>query len=400
MTKTCLSKHQLDAIEKLQTGSILCGRVGSGKSRTAIGYFLLKVCTRFENPRSPIPLYIITTAKKRDSHEWEEECAIFSMESRKIVVDSWNNLHKYEDVEKAFFIFDEQRVVGSGSWVKSFLKITKSNQWILLSATPGDTWMDYIPVFIANRFYKNRTEFVRRHVVFSRFAKYPKVDHYVNISRLELFRSLILVDMDYEHKIEKTVTDMRVPYDSQLYLKALKNRWDVYDDKPIQDAGSLCYILRRVTNSHPDRLQVVKKLLNRHKKVIIFYNFDYELGLLKDFLCKEEVIYRQWNGHKHEELPDTDRWAYLVQYTAGSEGWNCVETNAIIFYSLNYSYKVMTQAAGRIDRMNTPFPILYYYRIVSNSSIDRSISQALSEKKTFNENAFLAKKTHHIMKRR
>lgn len=379
---TCLSKHQIDAVKRLRPGSILCGGVGSGKSRTALAYFLSKIHSK--------ELYIITTARKRDTHEWEEECAIFSMEDVNVHVDSWNNIKKYEAVTKAFFIFDEQRVVGSGSWVKSYLKIAKNNQWILLSATPGDTWMDYIPVFVANGFYKNRSEFIRRHVVFSRFAKYPKVEKYLETDRLEKIRKHLLVNMFLDRAVEHYTDYIFAEYDKSLYLRAIRDRWDVYKDQPIQDAGQLCYILRRIVNSDKSRLDVIRGTLVDHPKLIIFYNFDYELDLLRDLCETDHISYSEWNGHKHDSIPKTDSWLYLVQYTAGAEGWNCIETDTIIFYSQNYSYKIEIQAAGRIDRLNTPYSDLYYYHIVSSSTIDSAITKALKAKRYFNEAGFLA----------
>ena len=164
-----LRDYQLDAVRRMKNGCILCGGVGSGKSRTALAYYYLcedgEIGTDEYVPMGDPPkdLYIITTARKRDTCEWEGELSPFllspnhevNLYSNKVVIDSWNNIQKYAEVQNAFFIFDEQRVVGTGAWVKAFLRITKANRWILLSATPGDTWQDYIPVFIANGFYKN-----------------------------------------------------------------------------------------------------------------------------------------------------------------------------------------------------------------------------------------------------
>lgn len=400
-----LYSHQIKAINQLKNGSILCGGVGSGKSRAALGYFYIKECEGsipingkgiFSKMRFPKDLYIITTARKRDTLEWEMECAPFLLSKdpeigqNKLVVDSWNNIGKYVDVEDSFFIFDEQRVVGRGAWVKSFLRITKSNRWILLSATPGDTWTDYIPVFIANGFYKNRTDFERQHVVWSRFAKYPKVDRYLNVGKLVRQRKAILVDMKFHrdtiHHNEIIVCD----YDKTLYNFVAKERWDIFNDKPIQDASGYCLVLRRIVNSDPSRLEKVSLLIEQHPKSIIFYNFNYELDLLRQLGSDLDILVAEWNGHKHEPIPIGDRWIYLVQYTAGAEGWNCIETDTIIFYSQNYSYKVMVQAAGRIDRMNTPFTDLYFYKIRSKSQIDLAIAKTLMRKQTFNEKNFVS----------
>ena len=385
---------QKEAIEKLRSGSILCGGVGTGKSITALGYFFLKELCGVINehgktygPALKKDLYIITTARKRDTHEWDQECSRFPIDKEAITIDSWNNISKYTNVADAFFIFDEQRVVGSGSWVKSFLKITKKNQWILLSATPGDSWMDYIPVFVANGFYKNRTEFLLRHAVYNRYSKYPKVDRWIDVTRLEIFRRKITVSMDFKKQTIPHDIDIRVLYDQVLYDKVSKDLWNPYADEPIRDISQACYLMRRVVNGDGSRISAIKDILVKHSKIIVFYNFDYELEILKSSFC-DAVIVREWNGHKHEPLPTGDRWIYLVQYTAGCEGWNCIETDTVIFYSQSYSYKQMAQASGRIDRLNTPFVDLYFYHLISVSSIDQAIRKALKSKRNFNEMLF------------
>lgn len=390
-----LYDHQLSALDKLESGSILCGGVGSGKSRTALVYYYLKEGKgaleingygRTRRMKKNVPLYIITTAHKRDLYEWELECRFFPFVEP--IVDSWNNIQKYKEVKDSFFIFDEQRVVGYGAWSKAFIKISKSNRWILLSATPGDTWMDYVSVFIANGFYPNKTAFERRHVVYSRFAKYPKVERYVGVDILEEHRRSILVQMPDNRPTISHHTFIHVPYDKELSSRVLKERWDVFRKEPIRDAGSLCLILRRIANAEPKRLEKAIDIVKQSKKCIIFYNFNYELEMLKEALDAERIVYAEWNGHRHEDLPTGERWAYLVQYTAGAEGWNCISTDTVLFYSQNYSYKIMQQAAGRIDRMNTPFVDLYYYHLMSSSPIDIAIKRAIDTKKNFNERAF------------
>lgn len=397
--------YQIKAIETLRNGSILCGGVGSGKSLTSIGYYYIRNGGNIRDNRKPLKnpkdLIIITTARKRDTKEWEKELMQFNMSTypefnsydNKVTVDSWNNIGKYVDIKDSFFIFDEQRVVGYGAWTKSFIKITRSNEWILLSATPGDTWSDYIPVFIANGFYKNKTEFERNHVIWNYRASFPKIDRYVDTGRLIRLRNNILVDMDYERKAEHINEDIWVPYDLHAYKDLMKNRWNYEKDEPIQNSSELCYLLRKVINSDPSRASVIQQLVAKRGKVIIFYNFDYELEILKNIDYKfedYEVAVAEWNGHKHQPIPAEEKaWVYLVQYTAGAEGWNCILTDTIIFYSQNYSYKIVTQSSGRIDRLNTPFKKLYYYHLKSRSGLDLSIAKALKQKKNFNEGRFV-----------
>lgn len=405
MSSSPLYDYQRDALKKLHNGCILCGGVGSGKSRTSLAWFYIqnggaigdtKLTRKMIHPKD---LYIITTARKRDTFEWEDELGYFGMSSdpnkssykHKVVIDSWNNIKKYIEVKDAVFIFDEQRVVGNGTWVKSFLKITKSNVWILLSATPGDTWSDYIPVFLANRFYRNRTDFTQQHIVYSRFSKFPKVDHYINTGKLMRLRNSILIKMDFARKTKAHHYDIFCEWDVTQYKQIGKIRWNPYKDQPIANIAELCYLWRRVVNSDPSRIVALMDILDAHDKVIVFYNFDYELEMIKEAMknvAKTSVA--EWNGHLHDPIPTrSSNWIYLVQYTAGCEGWNCIETDTTVFFSQNYSYKVIHQASGRIDRVNTPFVDLYYYHLRSRAPIDLAITKALKEKKTFNEKEFV-----------
>lgn len=401
--KPFLYPYQMDAVEQMRNGCILNGGVGSGKSRTSLYYYFKenggKIDENGYTPmKNPQDLYIITTAMKRDTLEWEGELTHFlistdrkqnALNGNRVRIDSWNNIKKYTDVKGAFFIFDEQRVVGSGAWVKAFLNIARKNNWILLSATPGDSWSDYIPVFVANGFYKNKTEFSREHIVYSRFTKYPKIDRYINTGKLIHLRNQILIDMDFRRQTVAHHEDVYVTYEIPKYKEAIRSRWDPYKNEPIQQASGLCYVLRRIVNEDESRQAALLEILEDHPKAIIFYNFDYELDLLMTICYGMAIEVAQWNGHKHQPVPDGDRWVYLVQYTAGCEGWNSIKTDTIIFYSQNYSYKVMTQAAGRIDRLNTPFRDLYYYHLKSRSGIDLAISKALTAKKKFNETKFI-----------
>lgn len=401
-----LYPHQLDAANRLRNGYILKGGVGSGKSRTALYYYYTKVLdgqmritvdglvetgmlaqNEFVPPTKVIPLYVITPAKKRDSGDWTGEASNFAIYPESdwipITVDSWNNIKKYEDVTDAFFIFDEQRLVGSGAWVKSFLKIAKSNQWILLTATPADTWMDYIPVMVANGFYKNRTEFVRRHVVLNYFKKYPVIDHFVDTGVLERRRRKITVDMKHILPAEHCIEWVECDYDKSEMDVIRKDRWNTQTNKPFKDISELFRSARTLSNSDESRLWHVREILAKKKKIIIFYNFDYELEILRGL--SDSYIVAEWNGHKHEPTPTGDEWVYLVQYQAGSEAWNCITTDTVIFYSMSYSYRITKQAMGRIDRLNTPYKTLYYYFLHSGSWIDKAIRRALLCKQDFNE---------------
>ena len=400
--KPILYDHQLEAVKKLKNGNILCGGVGSGKSRTSLFYYFKENGGWIDENgyvpmKKPRDLYIITTAMKRDTLEWEEELLPFLVTTHpnelypghKVIIDSWNNVKKYKDVFGAFFIFDEQRVVGSGAWVKSFLNITRKNKWILLSATPGDTWSDYIPVFIANGFYRNRTEFNNRHVVYSRFTKYPKIDRYIDTGILLKHRNDILVDMEFNRHTVPHHEDIYVDYDIFKYKEVGRLRWNPYTNKPIKNASELCYTWRKIVNSDDSRQVALLELFEKHPRMIIFYNFDYELDILKGIFESINVDVAEWNGHSHQPIPKSRSWIYLVQYTAGAEGWNSIKTDTIVFFSQNYSYKIMTQASGRIDRLNTPFTDLYYYHLKSKAPIDRAIGRALSAKKKFNETKFV-----------
>lgn len=378
-----LYPHQEKALTKMHNGCILVGGVGSGKTKVALEYY--------KATEAPKPIIVITTAKKRDSMDWEDEARFYDVYRAReeivgdgqLTVDSWNNIEKYAGLKDCFFVFDEQRLVGAGKWSKTFIKIAKNNNWILLSATPGDTWLDYIPVFVANGFYKNRTEFKREHVVYNTFTKYPKVDRYVGVNKLVKLRHSILVEMPYLRHTTRHEKRIYVDYDQDLLNRVMNDRWHVYEDRPLKDVAELFIVMRKVVNSDPDRITQIRELMKQHKRLIVFYSFNFELEMLRE-LGKERAI-AEWNGHKHQEIPETDEWIYLVQYVAGAEGWNCTSTDAIAFFSLTYSYKIWEQAHGRIDRLNTKFTDLYYYVLMSKSGIDLAIWRSLKSKKSFNE---------------
>lgn len=391
-----LTEYQQKAVNEMHNGCILVGGVGSGKSLAALSFIFTKwldgltpVVTpgQYRKPSIQTDIYIITTARKRDSTDWLKEASNIPMNIKSI--DSWNNISKYINVKDSIFIFDEQRVVGSGTWSKEFIKIAKSNQWILLSATPGDNWTDYIPVFIANGFYKNRTDFCNRHIIYSRFSKYPKVERYLEISRLIRLRDSIIVRMpDARHTVQHHM-DSVCDYDVVAYNRLLQDRWNIFTDSPVRDISELCYALRQVVNSDESRVSNLDAILNQHPRLIIFYNFDYELEILRDWCSQQNIQFSEWNGHLHQEIPEGKQWVYICQYTAASEAWNAITTDTIIFYSQTYSYKQMIQAAGRIDRMNTPFTHLYYFHLLSCSSIDNAIRKSLNVKQNFNETLFV-----------
>lgn len=400
-----LYPHQQDALEAMTNGTILTGGVGTGKTITSIAYYYLKVCgggIRLNGKgdttpmRTPKDLYVFTTARKRDELDWEHEAAAWGLSTERersfcgvqVKVDSWNNIKNYEDIKDAFFIFDEQRLVGNGSWVKAFIKIAANNNWILLSATPGDNWMDFVPVFIANGFYKNRTEFLDKHVVWKRFSKFPAVDRYIETGHLIRLRKKILVDMPYERKTNRLVRQYIVKHDEEQFKRVYKDRWNIYEDRPIKDVGELFRVMRKLVNSDPSRLEAVKALWEKHPRLIIFYNHNHELEGLRQLAKDLHAPVAEWNGHKHQPVPNDAAWLYLVQYTAGAEAWNCITTDAMVFFSLNYSYKINQQAFGRIDRLNTPYTDLHYYILRSSSMIDTAITKSLATKKNFNEKEF------------
>mgnify|MGYP006381001529 FL=1 len=373
-----LYEHQQEALLKIESGSILNGGVGSGKTLTSLVFYK----ENYPNKK----LYVITTAKKRDTGDWEEDAEMIGVTID--VIDSWNNIQKYIKTEGAFFIFDEQRVVGYSAWGKAFISIAKKNKWILLTATPGDTWMEYMTVLIANGFYRNKTDFVDQHVEFDQWVKYPKIKNYHNVGKLMKLRQQILIPMHFERATTRHRKLIYSKHDDTLYNKVLKDRWNVFEEKPIENASEMLQCLRKIVATDEDRLFNARFLMDIHDKLIIFYNYNYERDTLIQLANELGKEYWEWNGHAHDELPDTDQWLYIVQYTAGAEGWNCITTNTILFYSLNYSYKITEQAEGRIDRINTKYIDLEYYFLMSNSSIEKDIYKAIKTKERFNESAW------------
>ena len=397
-----LYEHQKEAVDKMFNGCVLNGGTGSGKSRTGLYYYFKEQGGYIDDEnyismKKPKDLYIITIAKKRDDLEWEDEMAPYLLSTNsdanfydnKVVVDSWQNIKKYIDVKNAFFIFDEEKICGTGAWAKAFLKITRNNDWIMLSATVGDNWQDYETLFIANGFFKNRSEMRREHYVYNRFTKYPKVDRYINEGRLIRLRNHILIPMDFErHTIQHHET-VYCKYDSNTYKDLFRFRWNIYTDEPMTTPAELCYCARKLVNSDESRQVALLELAEQYPRMIVFYSHDYEREILLSLYYGEGFEVAEYNGHKHEPIPDSSKWIYIVNYSSGAEGFNCTKTNCIVFYSQTYSYKTLKQACGRIDRLNTGYRDLYYYHLKSRAGIDLAISSALNKKKKFNEGKFV-----------
>jgi hypothetical protein len=374
-----LLPHQSEAVAKLRNGNVLVGGVGSGKSIASLAYF-----TSLDPSR---PIYVLTTALKRDSGDWFADAMKMSLRNE-LIVDSWNNIKKFTDVENAFFILDEQRIVGKGAWVKAFYEIAKKNEWILLSATPADTWVDLVPIFVANGFFRNQTQFNNEHVRFSRFTKYPKIDGYYDTWLLEQYRDRIYVEMPYLSPAKRNEHIIEVDFDQEEQKLLYTARWNFHENMPLKDAGEMMRYLRLSANTHPSRYDKIVELAADHPKMIIFYNFDYELDILRLLHSELDIPVAEWNGHNHQDVPDGDRWLYFVQYQAGSEAWNCTRTDTTVFYSLPYSYRQFHQAKGRTDRQNTPYAELNYYIFKSRAFIDQAIWKALRRKKNFQASAF------------
>jgi len=380
-----LMPHQKDAVESLAPGKILWGGVGSGKSLTVLHYYL--------KDHSDKRLIVITTAKKRDSLDWQKEATRLNIGIERslavrdvLTVDSWNNIGSYTDVQDCFFVFDEQRAVGTGAWVKSFLKIAKKNDWVLLSATPGDTWLDYVPVFVANGLYRNVSQFRDEHVVYEPFRHFPKIKEFKNVAVLEKYRNMLLVEMKYERDVKRTTVEVECGYDEKAFRRVWVDRWHIFEDRPITDVAEMFRVARIVDNSDPSRLRAVREILKEHPRIIVFYSWDFELDILRNLAS--EYPYAEWNGKKHQAIPETDSWVYVVHYTSGSEGWNCTETDTIVHYSLTYSYKNWKQSKGRTDRLDSPFDELFYFELASNSPVSRAVRRSLGSKKSFNERAW------------
>ena len=403
MSSIGLWDYQRKALQQMKNGCIVCSRVGSGKSRVALAYYYIQMGGDLDAKEKPLvspkDLYIITTAKKRDDCEWEKEMVPFLLTrheedkiyDHKVVIDSWNNIKKYSEIENSFFIFDEDHVTGKGVWVIAFLKIAKKNRWIMLSATPGDKYEDYEAVFIANGFFKNKTEFERMHLIrqYNPHLKFAQTIGYRGSGRLDRLRRSILVDMDYKGVAKPHHETLECEFNKDKYKYVMKNRWNMDEDRPIENVSELCYQLRKIVNMDDSRQVKLLELFEKHPRMIIFYNMDCELEILRTVAEGVSCKYAEWNGHKHQPIPESESWMYFVHYNAGSDGWNCIKTDTIVFWSQTYSYRTVVQAAGRIDRSNTPFTDLYYYHLMSKAPIDLAIRKALKNKKKFNESAFI-----------
>ena len=198
--------------------------------------------------------------------------------------------------------------------------------------------------------------------------------------------------MHFERKTKRHRQFIPSNYDTNLYEKVMRDRWNVFEDKPIENGSEFLQLLRKIVAMDEDRIFNAKFLMDIHDRLIIFYNYNYERDVLIQIAKDLGKQYWEWNGHAHQEVPNKEKWLYIVQYTAGAEGWNCISTNVILFYSMNYSFKIVEQAEGRIDRLNTSYNDLEYYFLTSESQIEKDIFKAVQTKQKFNESAWLKRR--------
>lgn len=380
--------YQKRAINQMHNGCILCGGVGAGKSLTSLGYI--------DKVYPSGTVYIITPARKRNTGEWFDDIRKNDMDETRFVVDSWNNLSKYKDVKDAFFLFDEQKVSGKGTWAKSLIRIAKSNQWILLSATPGDTYDDYATVLIANGFVRNRTTWYDEYCVTKSQPFFHIVDH-KNKDVIDMMIRRIFIKMDYQSdkkRIERVIPiQARSAGEEKEILMTHKAPGA---QMPFTTFAAAIAYVRMNCYDKSKKTEALRKIIEKHKKIIVFYNFLSEKLEIERAAIDANVTINFYNGQRHDPIPDTDEWVYGVQYNSGAEAWNCITTNAMVFYSPNYSYKTMEQAHGRIDRVNSPYECLYYYMLLNELNIDNKVMNALSSKKDFNEKMLEEERTWNV----
>lgn len=139
-----------------------------------------------------------------------------------------------------------------------------------------------------------------------------------------------------------------------------------------------------------DKIAALKDLIeSTEDRLIIFYNFNGELEVLRDLCASVERPVSIICGNikdlsSYEKSKDS---VTLVQYQAGAMGLNLQKSNKIVYFTPPLSSEFFEQSKKRIHRIGQDRTCFYYYLICSGS-IEEKIYRTLAMRKDYTERLF------------
>lgn len=342
------------------------------------------------------PLLIVAPASKINEGGWQRT---IDEHYPNIEYDTctYNMLgKKWSQYKDWFVIFDEcHRLKNScGVWGKAGYNLTKiSAGFILLSATAiPNGWEDSINYFKMFGLAKNKTQFIRNEAITTMDYGYMEILGWKNENKLKnMWKSIS------RHLSKDEATDLPPLVFENVYFKASatyktikKDR--IYNDVLYDNQMKLRHGLRLNTNLK-NKIEYIKDFVDStNDNIIIFYNYDEELKLLKENIDKKTYL---CNG-SIKDYPKKSEWdsikntVTLANYKSGSEAVEFTYANIIVYFSPTESYTEYYQSYGRCYR-NGQTKKVTAYKFITDNTIEADIYKALDSKQDFNINLWLEK---------
>lgn len=395
-----LRSYQQDAVEALLNGKhIVVASCGVGK-----GFISLEWARGTKKSN----VLVITQASKVKSNDFVEEAKLldekwYNSQSSFTVV-SWNSLakwlkeHQSENFADYAIIADEiQRIKNYSTGMgKSFLKIASHTKcWAGFTATPGESWIQMMPYFVACGFVKHKTDFTNKFCVTQSFKGYIEIIGYNHEEVLNKWWSGITYFPDTK-EMEKQLpseTHKVVHFKAPTgYAKVLKTKTRLDTDEFIDTSMAMCHYLRQLCCSK-EKVEWLKEFVESlDTSCVVFYTYIEEGEKIKEALKGVKIW--EINGKKHD-IPTADTIGkhdvVLAQWESGSASLNLQFMNYWVSFSPCYSLTTSCQSRGRIKRIGQTKPMFYYY-LKTDHTIENDIYKALKEKRDFSETVWYENK--------
>lgn len=432
----------LESYQRNNKIAILTVKTGGGKTYGAIH--------TFGSIMPNATLLVFTTAKIVKSKQWERSVKDYNQvmhTNLKIICTNYDKLVSQKSIndiyqrlrlihfQQVVLILDEVhriKLAGNGKISKRstmILKLAKQpfiTTVLGLSATAfSNSYLDVAPYLVMAGYYKNKTEFLRKHI--KKYDKYrqPVVTddmrritrdafYFPEIIDAEIKSISVYVDTSqYKplvhtyHEYFKLNRDERHLYN--MIAEAYRNKEYEY---PIQARMDQERMLAQAIPTQKDIYLI--GLINMQTQgifnhlvtpILIFYQYTsvciHLRNLLHQNFPNRQIVMINGRAKVSNDVlkkPPADDAIYLVQYEAGGEGLDWQWSNISIFYESPVRYEKFVQAKGRNVRNKSQMPVVYQFELEFINTLDSERWETNRNKKDFTND--ISKRTFlkHIKK--
>lgn len=413
-----LFDYQKEAIENYKEKSFNLSDTGVGKTVMALGSFIESKCKKLlviclapkvvDFAEDGVLMNVDITPLNRGSKKNKELLA----ESDKVAISFesvWRipEFLKWVD-EDTFIIIDESHKVAntSSKVTKYVMKLSKKAKYTYLcTATPisNGKYEQYYPQLKMLGVYNGTKKeyynmFVDERMTRMGGSQFMQITGYRNIDLLENMVNQCSVNYkrdkpylpeDYVYKTKKPAMFNKLKK-NRMYktdngeVIELDNSSKLFNALRCVSHGFLLGINKQVSKEPFERLQAILETHN-NERVVIFYNYNIELEMLKQLLSKLKRPTSEYNGARKDlkEFKGKYNGVVLAHYKSASTGINdFVISNVMVFNSLPLSSIELTQSKGRIDRQGQGKKPMYYF-IIPDTPVEKKIFEQITNGKDF-----------------